>query len=164
MFKVDEILRYLDTCEPYRVTREKTARQVKWGKWATTLQKASGMCLLVATLIVIWKVATHYAPEPLRLVALCLIVLCFGLGTASFIVLMMAGISGWNTARKSGNKRKINAVDIICGQVKTDEAHAQCLRSYPDNFLKYAQHCLQLKITRLESPISLVWGEKTSLV
>ncbi|KWH54664.1 hypothetical protein [Burkholderia anthina] len=147
MSKITELLKTLDTCEPYRPI--KTLSMERARKASTLLLGSGGFCFLLLLLLAGWhKLA---AAEWQVIPAVTLYAFTVVLSLLSLVVEPIVGVvkmCRW----------KQEALDTLIREIETDEKNARLLNSYADDTLKCAQHCLQIKVKRLDSRVASFFG------
>ncbi|MGF6444375.1 hypothetical protein [Paraburkholderia youngii] len=162
MQKIDEILKYLAQCEPYHPAKDKKGSQRKVQKAGTWLLVLSGLCFgLLVGLALVHKYL-YSLPEWLRGTAIVICVISMLLAVFSLLAGIISDIIGLYSRRKG--RQKQGPWDPIHGEVETDDKHARTLTQHSEEALKYAQHCLKLRIARIDGRIALFLGEKVAVV
>ncbi|MCA8235442.1 hypothetical protein [Burkholderia cenocepacia] len=147
MLKIKELLKTLDTCEPYRPRKALSVERAR--KASTLLLGGSGVCFLLLLMLVGWhKLA---AAEWQMIPAITLYTLTVVLSLVSLVVEPIVGVIQMF-------RWKQEALDTLTREIETDEMNARFLNSYADNTLKYAQHCLLIKVKRLDSRVVSFFG------
>ncbi|RQZ36980.1 hypothetical protein DIE16_18850 [Burkholderia sp. Bp9090] len=151
MLKIKELLKTLSTFEPYRPAKALSMERARKG--SILLLGGGGICFLLLLLMVVWhKLApAEWQTAP----ALVLYAFTVVLSLLSLIVEPIVGVIQMF-------RWKQEALDTLIREIETDEKSARLLNSYADNTLKYAQHCLQLKVKRLDSRVVSFFGGGTA--
>lgn len=162
MLNIDEVLTYLTTqCKPSRPTPNK-------GPWQRNLERSSNWMLAFsgvafAALVILALIHKfHPLSEGLRTSAAWLGVACMFLALLSLMVGMIANLISWRSHVKG--RRAKHERDPIRNEVETDEMYARHLMKYSEESLKYARHCLQTKISRIDGRIAIFFGKELAVL
>ncbi|WP_321796428.1 hypothetical protein [Burkholderia sp. BCC1988] len=151
MLKIKELLKTLSTLEPYRPAKALSIERARKG--SILLLAGGGICFLLLLLMVAWH---KLAPaEWQKTPAFALYAFTVVLSLLSLIVEPIVGVMQMF-------RWKQEALDTLIREIETDEKSARLLNNYADNTLKYAQHCLQLKVKRLDSRVVSFFGGGTA--
>ncbi|AOK42847.1 hypothetical protein QZM46_29655 [Burkholderia vietnamiensis] len=147
MSKIKELLKSLATCEPYRPTKALSLERAR--KASALFLGSSGFCFLLLLILAGWH---KLAPADWQMIpAITFYVSTVVLSLLSLVVEPIVGIMlmfRW----------KQDALDTLTREIETDEKNVRVLNGYADDTLKYAQHCLQLKVKRLDARVVSFFG------
>lgn len=156
MYRLNQIIRELEGCEPYKPFRFITRREriiniiSAWGL------AFSGICFLLLLMLALW---CQYNTPGLKVIwlATALYLFCTLSALVAMFIPSLYGlikIFGW----------KKEAITELLLEIDHDEANAKKLSYYSKLELDYAKHWVQLKINRLLVRVSNVFGDKTALM
>lgn len=151
MLKIKELLKTLATCEPYRPTKALSMERARKG--SILLLGSGGSCFLLLLVLVVWHKLAPAEWQMIPAFALYAFTVVFSL--LSLVVEPIVGVMQMF-------RWKQEALDTLTREIETDEKSVLLLKGYADDTLKYAQHCLQLKVKRLDSRVVSFFGGGTA--
>lgn len=156
MYRLDQILRELDRCEPYKPSTITTRRERFINRLSGWLLLFSGAFFLLLLGLALWC-GFHPPGQKILWLAQAVYILCT---LSAIIALFLPALYGLFQMLRW---KKEAMVELIY-EIDHDETAAARLSPYSRQELEYAQFWLRQKITRLLVRVGSVFGDKTALI